>query len=209
MKDTDIQFKIDTGADLSVVPKYVFKKLKNIKLVKADTILFGPGQKQLQVLGKFKCELKAKSEKSNQELYVVKGLRNSLLGRPAIQSLGLLLKSGVKNVDTVQEQYSELFSGLGKTDWAWERFSDYLIGKTFHIETDYKPLVSLLGNKNLEELTPRLQRFRTRLMRFRYTISHVPGKDLIIADALSRAPSRNIEKSESDFENDIQLLLQT
>jgi hypothetical protein len=25
---------------------------------------------------------------------------------------------------------------------------------------------------------------------------------LIIADALSRAPSRNIEKSESDFEND-------
>jgi hypothetical protein len=39
-------------------------------------------------------------------------------------------------------------------------------------------------------------------MRFRYTISHVPAKDLIIADALSRAPSRNIEKSESDFEND-------
>jgi hypothetical protein len=49
----------------------------------------------------------------------VKGLRNSLLGRPAIQSLGLLLKSDVKNVDTVQEQYSELFSGLGKTDWEY------------------------------------------------------------------------------------------
>jgi hypothetical protein len=41
-----------------------------------------------------------------------------------------------------------------------------------------------------------------RLMRFRYTISHVSGKDLIIADALSGAPSTNIEKSESDFEND-------
>jgi hypothetical protein len=39
-------------------------------------------------------------------------------------------------------------------------------------------------------------------MKFRYTISHVPGKDLIIADALSRAPSRNIDKSEGDFEND-------
>jgi hypothetical protein len=25
----------------------------------------------------------------------------------------------VKNVDTVQEQYSELFSGLGKTDWEY------------------------------------------------------------------------------------------
>jgi hypothetical protein len=31
---------VDTGADLSVVPEYVFKKLKNIKLVKADKILY-------------------------------------------------------------------------------------------------------------------------------------------------------------------------
>ena len=60
----------------------------------------------------------------------------------------------------------------------------------------------MLGSKNLEELTPKLQRFHMRLMRFRYTISHVPEKNLIIADARSRAPSRNIEKSESDFEND-------
>ena len=97
----------------------MFKKLRNVKLVKADKILFGPGQKQLQVLGKLKCELKSKSAKSNEELYVVKGLRNSLLGRPAIQSLELLSKSDVKNVDTVQEQYSELFSGLGKTDWEY------------------------------------------------------------------------------------------
>ena len=119
VKDTDIQFKIDTGADVSVIPEYVFKKLRNVKLVKADKILFGPGQKQLQVLGKLKCELKSKSAKSNEELYVVKGLRNSLLGRPAIQSLELLSKSDVKNVDTVQEQYSELFSGLGKTDWEY------------------------------------------------------------------------------------------
>jgi hypothetical protein len=70
VKDTDIQFKIDTGADLSVVPKYVFKKLKNIKLVKADTILFGPGQKQLQVLGKFKCELKKLKVKNQIRNYM-------------------------------------------------------------------------------------------------------------------------------------------
>ena len=28
------------------------------------------------------------------------------------------------------------------------------------------------------------------MMCFNYTISHVPGKDLVIADTLSRAPSR-------------------
>ena len=37
------------------------------------------------------------------------------------------------------------------TMWACERLSDYLIGKTFHIETDHKPLVSLLGSKNLNK----------------------------------------------------------
>ena len=107
-----------------------------------------------------------------------------------------------RSLSPTEGRYAQIEKESLASTWACERFSDYLIGKTFHIETDYKPLVSLLGNKNLEELTPRLQRFRMRLMRFRYTISHVPGKDLIIADALSRAPSRNIEKIESDFEND-------
>ena len=67
-------------------------------------------------------------------------------------------------------------------------YSNFLIGKTFHIETDHKPLVSLLRQKTLDELPPIIQRFRMRLMRFRYSISHVPGKDLITADTLSRAP---------------------
>ena len=69
------------------------------------------------------------------------------------------------------------------------RFTDYLYGMSFHVETDHKPLVSLLSSKkNLDELSPRIQRFRMRLMRYMYTIAHVPGKTLITADALSRAP---------------------
>ena len=60
---------------------------------------------------------------------------------------------------------------------------------SFHVETDHKPLVSLLSSKkNLDELSPLIQRFRIRLMRYMYTIGHVPGKSLITADALLRAP---------------------
>ena len=60
---------------------------------------------------------------------------------------------------------------------------------SFHVETDHKPLVSLLSSKkNLDEISPRVQRFRMRLMRFMYTIAHVPGKSLVTVDALSRAP---------------------
>ena len=57
----------------------------------------------------------------------------------------------------------------------------------FHVQTDHKPLSS--SKKNLDELPPRLQRFRMRLMRYAHTTNHVPGKNLVAADALSRSPS--------------------
>ena len=72
--------------------------------------------------------------------------------------------------------------------WACKRFSNFLLGMEFHIHTDHKPLVPLFRSKNLEELPVRVQRFRLRMMRFKFTISHIPGKNLLLADALSRAP---------------------
>ena len=88
----------------------------------------------------------------------------------------------------IEQRYAQIEKEALATTWACERYSNFLIGKTFHIETDHKPIVSPLGQKTLDELPPRIQRLRMRLMRFRYGISHVPGKDLITADTLSRAP---------------------
>lgn len=56
------------------------------------------------------------------------------------------------------------------------------------METDHKPLVPILGSRNLEETSPRIQRLHMRLLRFDFNVSHVPGKHLSTADALSRAP---------------------
>ncbi|TWW58990.1 hypothetical protein D4764_06G0005200 [Takifugu flavidus] len=74
--------------------------------------------------------------------------------------------------------------------WACERFQSYLIGMDFLIQTDHKPLISLLGSRALDDLPPRILRFRLQLLRFTYKLEHVPGKNLITADALSRAPIR-------------------
>ena len=89
---------------------------------------------------------------------------------------------------SAEEKYAQIEKESLALTYACERFCDYLIGKPFHNLTDHEPLVSLLGSKPLDSLPLRVQRFRMRLMRFAYTISHVPGKDLTVADTLSRAP---------------------
>ena len=88
-----------------------------------------------------------------------------------------------------EQRYSPIEKEALATTWSLERFNDYLYGMSFHVETDHKPLVSLLSSKkNLDELSPRIQRFRMRLIRYMYAIAHVPGKSLVTADALSRTP---------------------
>ena len=72
--------------------------------------------------------------------------------------------------------------------WACERFEQYLVGRHFLIQTDHKPLQAILKTKHLNELTPRLQRFKLRMLRFSYDIEYVPGKEQTVPDAMSRAP---------------------
>jgi len=87
---------------------------------------------------------------------------------------------------------------------ACERFRDYLVGLTSHIQTDHKPLVLFFTSKSLDELSVRVQRFRLRLMRFNFTVSHVPGKDLVVADTLSRAPVSSGVADDEEFQRDVE-----
>lgn len=50
--------------------------------------------------------------------------------------------------------------------WACNRLQNFLIGKDFIIQTDHKPLVSILTKKFLNDLTPRLLSLHMKLQRF-------------------------------------------
>ena len=109
-----------------------------------------------------------------------------------------------------EQRYAQIEKEALGITWASERFSDYLIGLKFHIETDHKPLVPLLSTKHLEDLPARIQRFKMRMMRFSYSISHVPGKALYTADTLSRAPLvRPLESNEEKLENDVKAFVES
>ena len=100
---------------------------------------------------------------------------------------------------STEQRYGQIEKEALALTWACERLADYLIGLQFNIETDHKPLVPLLNTKNLEDLPIRVQRFKMRLMRFSFLVSYVPGKHLITADALSRAPLTDFPNSEEDL----------
>ena len=94
-----------------------------------------------------------------------------------------------RSMTETELRYAQIEKEALATTWACEKFSTYVLRMKFTIETDHKPLVTLLGSKNLDSLLPRILRFRLRLARYDYTVLHVPGKQLYTADNLSRAPS--------------------
>lgn len=57
-----------------------------------------------------------------------------------------------------EKRYAQIEKEALAITWACKRFSDFLVGITFHVETDHKPLVPLLGSRSLYELLPRFQR---------------------------------------------------
>ena len=77
-------------------------------------------------------------------------------------------------------------------NWACARCSDFIVRKSIIAETDHKPLVPLLTTRTLDEVPPRAQRRRMRLMRLHLKeVNHAPRKGLYIADALSRMQADN------------------
>ncbi|KAG7482509.1 hypothetical protein JOB18_022706 [Solea senegalensis] len=84
-----------------------------------------------------------------------------------------------RGLTDTEKRYAQIEKEALAVTWECEGLSSYLMGLQFTLVTDHKPL---------DDLPPRILRFRLRLLRFMFIIVHVPGKNLITADTLSRAP---------------------
>ena len=129
------------------------------------------------------------------------------LGAVLLQSSGSLWKPvayASRALSETEGRYAQIEKEALAVTWACERFSTYLLGKSFSVETGHKPLVPLLSSKHLDNLPPRILRFRLRLARFKFTIAHLPGKLLYTADALSRAPCSSGDKKSQELEEEVE-----
>ena len=73
--------------------------------------------------------------------------------------------------------------------WACEKFTDYILGTEFTLETDHRPLVPLLTSTDHSKLPLRILRFRLRMARYSPEVKYVQGVHQNTADTLSRAPT--------------------
>ena len=75
--------------------------------------------------------------------------------------------------------------GTSSSGVACERFHEYTYGRDITVQSDHKPLEAIT-NKPLACAPPRLQRMLLRLKRYNVTVVYVPGKQIPLADTLSR-----------------------
>ena len=94
-----------------------------------------------------------------------------------------------KSLTDAESRYANIERELLAIVFACQRFSMYLLGRSFVAESDHKPL-EMIAVKNLANAPPRLQRMLLQLQRFDVTIKYKPGSKMQLVDALSRCPAR-------------------
>lgn len=112
-----IRFKIDTGADVTVLPHEMAARYK---IRPSEAVLIGPSKAPLDFVGVFDATLSYKNTSSTQRIYVVRNLHEPLLGKPAINGLNIIkfinetvMHTGVHSEVQPYTEFPKLWSGLG------------------------------------------------------------------------------------------------
>ena len=111
-----VEFHIDTGAEVSVIPEPLYEKIGSPVLTPVKQTFRGASNAVMPIKGRFSATLSRDGQQTKQEIYVAAKLHKPLLGQPAIKALGIVRRVRgvqVKQLDPVQ-QFPKLFTGLGK-----------------------------------------------------------------------------------------------
>lgn len=103
---------------------------------------------------------------------------------------------------SAESRYAQIEKELLASMYACERFHQYVFGQAFEVETDHKPLVSIMS-KPLNDCPVRIQRMLIRLQKYDVHMKYTQGKYMYTADTLSRAVDKE-ERADSEKTAEIQ-----
>ncbi len=91
-----------------------------------------------------------------------------------------------RSLTPTEVQYAQIEKEMLAIVFGMERFESYLYGRKVKVESDHKPLESIL-KKSLLSAPKRLQRMMLRLQKFELEVVYKKGPLMFMADTLSRA----------------------
>ncbi len=107
----------------------------------------------------------------------------------------------------VEARYAQIEKELLAIVFGCEHFKAYTYGRDLvHIETDHQPLESIV-RKPLHKAPSRLQRMLLRLQKFCLNVKYKKGKEMVLADTLSRAPLTSV--NQCDLSQELEEMDQT
>ncbi|UYV64751.1 K02A2.6-like [Cordylochernes scorpioides] len=116
VNNRQVNFKIDTGADVNVLPlQYYYQSFQRIKLEKSDKVLQGPNGIPLETVGMIHVKLQNKGQHLNSKIYIVDKLKQPLLSGETSEKLNIvrMIQQLSSNFLNPKREFPKIFNGLG------------------------------------------------------------------------------------------------
>ena len=111
-----------------------------------------------------------------------------------------------KALNACEQRYAQIEKELYAILFGCERFHHYVYGRAINVESDHKPLESVM-KKPLCSAPPRLQRMLLRLQKYDMLVMYKPGKSIPVADALSRKYLNETDNTSELMEAHVHLIV--
>ena len=109
-----------------------------------------------------------------------------------------VIQCGSRSLSSAEKNYSTLELELTAIVWAIHKCNFFLKGiEKFKVVTDHRPLIGIFAKPMPQIENTRITRLREKVMDYPFEVIWLAGKENVIADALSRAPSPTTEGATS------------
>lgn len=97
-----------------------------------------------------------------------------------------LVSCASRTMNDAELNYSQTEKEMLSICYAVKKFHRFIYGSNIEVQTDHKPIVSIMLKPISKIGSPRLKRLRLKLLMYNLNVYYIPGKLLHFADMLSR-----------------------
>lgn len=104
-----------------------------------------------------------------------------------------------RSLTETEKKYAQIEKETLAIKFAVRKFHKYIWGRRITVQSDHLPLVSIFKKNICQIVSDRIVRMRLSLLKYDLDVKYLPGKDMLIADHLSR------NFPEESYDNEIEI----